>query len=74
MPFDLSDSLSELEDELFKQESLLTFTHQQIVSGRASAEKDAFIWEVRRQLTPTFELPSLLAVIVPKAIESGERK
>ncbi|VDO00188.1 unnamed protein product [Rodentolepis nana] len=46
MPLDLPDSLSDLEDELFKQESLLAFTHQQIASGRASAEKDAYIWEV----------------------------
>lgn len=46
MPLDLPDTLSELEDELFKQESLLSFIHQQIASGRASAEKDAYIWEV----------------------------
>ncbi len=51
MTFDLPDSLPELEDELFKQESLLAYTLQQIASGRAASEKDAFIWEVSLDLT-----------------------
>ncbi|KAL5968065.1 RalA-binding protein 1 [Taenia solium] len=70
MPFDLPDSLSELEDELFKQESLLTFTHQQIVSGRASAEKDAFIWEVQHLVTKMKRRKTLLELTDPEAIRA----
>ncbi|VDM16784.1 unnamed protein product [Hydatigera taeniaeformis] len=70
MPFDLPDTLSELEDELFKQESLLTFTQQQIVSGRASAEKDAFIWEVQHLVTKMKRKKALLELTDPEAIRA----
>nr|CDS19401.1 ralA binding protein 1 [Echinococcus granulosus] len=70
MPLDLPDSLSELEDELFKQESLLTFTHQQIASGRASAEKDAFIWEVQHLVTKMKRKRALLELTDPEAIRA----
>ncbi|KAL5107422.1 RalA-binding protein 1 [Taenia crassiceps] len=70
MPFDLPDSLPELEDELFKQESLLAFTHQQIVAGRASAEKDAFIWEVQHLVTKMKRRKTLLELTDPRAIRA----
>ena len=57
VPFDLPESVEELAEELFKQESLLAFTHQQIASGKGDAQKDAFIWEVSfcsTILHPTF--------------------
>nr|CDS31395.1 ralA binding protein 1 [Hymenolepis microstoma] len=70
MPLDLPDSLSDLEDELFKQESLLAFTHQQIASGRASAEKDAYIWEVQHLVSKIKHKKMLLALTDPDAIRA----
>ncbi|VUZ49033.1 unnamed protein product, partial [Hymenolepis diminuta] len=70
VPLDLPDSLSDLEDELFKQESLLTFTHQQIASGRASAEKDAYIWEVQHLVSKIKHKKMLVELTDPEAIRA----
>ncbi|VDD81578.1 unnamed protein product [Mesocestoides corti] len=66
--FDLPDTLSELEEELFKQESLLAFTQHQIASGKASSEKDAFIWEVQHLVTKMKRKKALLELTDPAAI------
>ncbi|VDM05218.1 unnamed protein product [Schistocephalus solidus] len=68
--FELPDSLIELEEELFRQESLLAFTLRQIVAGQTSVEKEALIWEVQHLVTRMKRKKALLELTDPNAIRT----
>ncbi|KAL7059325.1 hypothetical protein AAHC03_013989 [Spirometra sp. Aus1] len=68
--FELPDSLVELEEELFRQESLLAFTLRQIVAGQTSVEKEALIWEVQHLVTRMKRKKALLELTDPNAIRA----
>ncbi|VDN31204.1 unnamed protein product, partial [Dibothriocephalus latus] len=66
----MPDNLTELEEELFRQESLLAFTLRQIVAGQTSVEKEALIWEVQHLVTRMKRKKALLELTDPNAIRT----